>query len=238
MAATVTAAAAAAEAPMVAAVDPVVGRVALVAGATGLVGREILAALLADERWHHIHCVGRRAPALQHPRLTSQAVDLLHLPALPAVDDAFIALGTTIKAAGSQQAFRALDHDAVLAVARAARAAGATRLGLVSAMGADTRSRIFYNRVKGEVEAAVSTLGFETLVIARPSLLAGDRAALGQPTRMGERMGEILSRLLQPLIPAHYRVIQGRDVARALVAAVARGEAGRRILLSGQMQPA
>lgn len=217
------------------------GRVALVAGATGLVGREILAALLADEHWHHIHCVGRRAPALQHPRLTSHTVDLRHLPALPAlpaVDDAFIALGTTIKAAGSQQAFRALDHDAVLAVAQAARAAGATRLGLVSAMGADAGSRIFYNRVKGDVEAAVSTLGFETLVIARPSLLAGDRAALGQPARAGERIGLLLSAVLRPLIPADYRVIQARDVARALVAAVARGEAGQRILLSGQMQPA
>lgn len=214
------------------------GRVALVAGATGLVGREILAALLADERWHHIHCVGRRAPALQHPRLTSHTVDLRHLPALPAVDDAFIALGTTIKAAGSQQAFRALDHDAVLAVAQAARAAGATRLGLVSAMGADARSRIFYNRVKGDVEAAVSTLGFETLVIGRPSLLAGDRAAIGQPARAGERIGLLLSAVFRPLIPADYRVIQGRDVAGALVAAVARGEAGQRILQSGQMQPA
>jgi len=105
----------------------------------------------------------------------------------PAVDDVFIALGTTIKVAGSREAFRAVDFDAVVAVARAARAAGATRLGVVSAMGADSRSPVFYNRVKGEMEDAVQGLGFETVVIARPSLLAGDRTALKQAPRPGEK---------------------------------------------------
>ncbi|MEO8297238.1 MAG: NAD(P)H-binding protein [Burkholderiales bacterium] len=167
------------------------GRVALVAGATGLVGREVVALLLADPAYAAVHTVGRRAPPLQHPKLQHHAVDFTAEPglwALPALDEVFIALGTTIKVAGSQAAFRAVDFDAVLAVARAARQAGATRLGLVSAMGADAASRIFYSRVKGEVEAAVSRLGYSSVVIARPSMLHGDRTALDQPVRPGEQI--------------------------------------------------
>jgi uncharacterized protein YbjT (DUF2867 family) len=116
------------------------GRVVLVAGATGLVGREILAALLADKTYSAVHCVGRRALAQQHPKLTCHVVDFAALPTLPPVDDCFIALGTTIKVAGSQDAFRALDLKAVEALALAVRASGATKLGVVSAMGANSQS--------------------------------------------------------------------------------------------------
>lgn len=207
----------------------------LLAGATGLIGREILALLLAERGISAVHTLGRRAPALAHPRLHHHTTDLRSIPALPPVDRAFIALGTTIKVAGSQQAFRAVDHDAVLAVARAARTAGATRLGLVSAMGADAGSRVFYSRVKGEVEQAVAQIGFATLVIARPSLLVGDRATLGQPVRRGEIVGEAISRLLRPLIPSNYRAIRAADVAHALVTTVSRGAPGLQLLLSGQM---
>nr|WP_145551770.1 nucleoside-diphosphate sugar epimerase [Variovorax boronicumulans] len=208
----------------------------LLAGATGLVGREILALLLADRRVAAVHTLGRRAPPTPHAKLHHHPSDLRSIPALPPLDSAFIALGTTIKVAGSQQAFRAVDHDAVLAVARATRAAGARRLGLVSAMGADAGSRVFYNRVKGEVEQAVAQIGFESLVVARPSLLVGDRGPLGQPARRGEVVGEAISRWLRPLIPANYRPIRAADVARALVDALAQGQAGRRVLLSGAMQ--
>jgi uncharacterized protein YbjT (DUF2867 family) len=155
---------------------------------------------------------------------------------LPAHDDVYIALGTTIKQAGSQAAFRAVDVDAVLACARAARAAGATRLALVSALGADAGSRVFYNRVKGEVEAAVAALGFDAVVIAQPSLLLGDRAALGQPARLGEQLG---IRLLTPflgLIPATARPIRADVVARALVHAVEQGHPKLQRLPSAELQ--
>lgn len=207
----------------------------LVAGGSGLVGRELLQILLADPSVAAVHAVGRRELTLRHPRLVQHLVDFAALPALPRVDEAFIALGTTIKVAGSQAAFRAVDFDAVVAVAKAARAARATRLGVVSAMGADVRSRVFYSRVKGEMEQALSALGFETLVIARPSLLVGNREALGQPLRSGEEIGAKVSHWLAPLIPANYRPIPAAAVGRALVEAV-RDTAGRRVLLSGEMQ--
>lgn len=211
------------------------GRVALVAGATGLVGREILAAILADDTYAAVHGVGRRALATAHPKLSFHVVDFAALPALPPIDDVFIALGTTIKAAGSQQAFRAVDFDAVVALAAAARASGATRLGVVSAMGASETSLIFYNRVKGEMEHAVSRLGFESVVFARPSMLIGDRVALGQPERSGEKLALIFMRFAA-LIPANYRAIEAVRVARALIHAVKAGEKGTRVLLSGEMQ--
>ncbi|MEJ5990392.1 NAD(P)H-binding protein [Ramlibacter sp. PS3R-8] len=209
-------------------------RIALVAGATGLVGRDILQGLLADDSVTAVHALVRRPSGLQHPKLTAHVVDFAALPALPAVDEAYLALGTTIKVAGSQSAFRAIDFDANLAVAKAARAAGAKRLGLVSAMGADAGSALFYNRVKGELEAALASLGYETLVIARPSFLAGDRESLGQPVRGGEKLALRVSQWLRPVIPANLRSIAARDVAAALLREVP-AASGRRVLLSGAM---
>jgi uncharacterized protein YbjT (DUF2867 family) len=201
------------------------------------VGRQILQGLLADVSVEAVHTLGRRELQLRHLKLTQHRVDFKALPALPRVGEAFVALGSTIKAAGSQEAFRAVDFNAVVAVARAAKAAGATRLGVVSAMGANARSGVFYNRVKGEMEEALSALGFETLVIARPSLLVGDREALGQPARRGEELGLKVSRWLGPVIPGNYRPIEAQAVARALLAAM-RTTKGRQVLLSGEMQKA
>ena len=212
------------------------GRAVLVAGATGLVGREIVAILLADKMNRVVHCVGRRPLALRHPRLQSHVVDFAALPVLPRMDDCFIALGTTIKVAGSQAGFCAIDLDAVVAVARAAQSAGATNFGVISAMGANPKSSVFYNRTKGEMELALASMGLTSLVIARPSLLDGDRAALGQPERGGEGFGLVLARRLRPLIPANYRAISAQDVAHALVRAVRAARPGVVTLMSGEMQ--
>lgn len=214
------------------------GRTALVAGATGLVGREVLAALLADKRYAAIHSIGRRTLPLQHAKLRQTVVNFATLGALPRVDDVFICLGTTIKVAGSQAAFQAIDRDAVVAVARAARSQGAGGLGVVSAMGADAHSRIFYNRTKGEMEEALQALGFERLLIARPSMLAGQREALEQPLRRGEQVALHITRWLKPLIPADYRSIAVADVAQALVKNLASMPAGVQCMLSGEMQGA
>ena len=210
-------------------------RTVIIAGATGLVGREILRGLLADPAIAHVHVLGRRAPPVVSPKLTAHVVDFAALPSLPSADELYLALGTTIKTAGSQAAFRAIDHDANLAIAKAALASGTRRVGLVSAMGADATSRIFYSRVKGELENDLTALPFAGLVIARPSLLVGARAELGQPSRPGEDWGARLSRLLGVLIPPNYKPIKAADVAAALLAAVP-SATGTMVLLSGAMR--
>jgi len=211
-------------------------RSALLAGASGLVGRALLARLLADERYGRVHVLLRRPVELTaHRRAVRHTVDFGRLPRLPHVDDAFIALGTTMRAVGSQAEFRRVDLDAVIATARAARAAGASRLGVVSAVGADPASRVFYLRVKGEMERAVATLGYASVVIARPSLLLGERAALGQPSRFVEGLAQ---RLLGPVsgwLPRSLRPIAAHEVARALHEAVCDAPAGVTLLPSEQM---
>ena len=211
-------------------------RVALIAGATGLVGQEVLKVLLADQSYKAVHVVGRRAPRVQHPKLVVHISASLADFACPAVDDVFIALGTTIKVAGSQAAFKAIDGDTVVAIAAAAKAVGASRLAVVSAMGASAQSGVFYNQVKGEMEAAVSQLGFEVVVLARPALLAGDRDALEQPERIAEKLSLVAFKLFKPLIPANYRSIQASSVARAMVNTLQTAGAGKHVLLSGDMQ--
>lgn len=212
------------------------GRVIWLAGATGLVGREILQLLLADASVGTVHCLGRRPPDIQHAKLNFMAVDFLAPPQLPKADECFIALGTTIKVAGSQAAFRAVDLDAVVKLALAAKRAGVTKVGVVSAMGANTQSRVFYNRIKGEMEMNLARMGFKSLVIARPSLIDGDRAALHQAGRAGEGLGLMLARGMRAFIPADYRAIAAGDVAKALVNAVHAGKPGVETLMSGAMQ--
>lgn len=211
-------------------------RTVALAGATGLVGREILQGLLADSTVSAIHVLGRRALATGHPKITAHTVDFRALPALPPVDEVYLALGTTIKVAGSQAAFRAVDFDANLAIAKAALAAGAKRVGLVSAIGASAKSGTFYSRVKGELEDALAALAFDGLVIARPSFLAGDRESLGQPVRRGEGLALAVSRLLGPLVPRGYRPVHAADVAKALLARVPIA-LGRSVVSSSEMQP-
>nr|WP_315465830.1 nucleoside-diphosphate sugar epimerase [uncultured Rhodoferax sp.] len=213
-------------------------RVAVVAGATGLVGRAVLAALLADKHTSAAHSLGRRTLPWTHPKLTQHIVDFAALPELPQIDDVFVCLGTTIKVAGSQAAFRAVDYEAIVAVAQMGRARGATKLGVVSAMGADAKSGVFYNRVKGEVEDAIAQLGYTSVSIVRPSLLVGDRSPLNQPERPGERIGLVLSQLLKPILPANYLPVHAEDVAAGLVQAVKAGQPGVRRILSGALQGA
>jgi uncharacterized protein YbjT (DUF2867 family) len=214
-----------------------VPRKAWLAGASGLVGRALLARLLADARYVQVLALLRRAVDLPaHPRLACRQVDFDHLPPLALVDDVFIALGTTLKAAGSQAAFRKVDFDAVVNTARGGRAAGARRLMVVSALGADAGSRVFYNRVKGEMEQAVTALGYDTVVLAQPSLLLGDRAALGQPLRLGEAAAQWLLRPGLRLLPQRVRPIEATAVARALHEAAWNAATGVTRLPSARMQ--
>lgn len=220
-----------------------------VAGASGLVGGALLRSLQADPRVGQVLALRRRPPAhgatapeASHP--PAKLRWLLQDPArlgppgatpLPPLDIAFCALGTTIAQAGSQAAFRAVDLDAVLAFAHAAQAAGAQRFGLVSALGADAGSRVFYNRVKGEAEAALQAMGWPRLVIAQPSLLLGNRAALGQTARPAEQWAQRLSPALGWLLPQRVRPIPAEVVARALHRALLADGPALQVLPSDQL---
>ena len=229
--------------------NPALPRVCI-AGATGLVGRALLDCLARDVRIGPITVLVRQAgqlPALlsvsdkvRGQVLEFQALGRAGMPGLPATDWAFCCLGTTIKAAGSQAAFRAVDFDAVLAFARAAKVAGASRLAVVSALGADARSAMFYNRVKGEMEQELKALDLPSLVIARPSLLLGERSALGQAGRSGESFAQAAAQLMMPalgwLMPRRFWPIQAEAVAAAMLNALSDGQPGLQLLESNHLQ--
>ncbi len=214
--------------------DPVRGaspRTALIAGATGLVGGHLARLLIADPAYAHVVTLGRRNLPADDPRHTHHIVDFDDLEAsrdLLACDDAFCALGTTIKSAGSKEAFRRVDLEYVRSFARQARLAGAQRFALVSSHGADPNSFAFYTRVKGEAERAVADEPFRAVCIARPSLLLGDR----DEDRMGERLAQRILGALSPVLRgplANLRPIHAGAAARALVATVQNGPDGVRV---------
>jgi uncharacterized protein YbjT (DUF2867 family) len=192
----------------------------LLAGATGLVGSRVLEALLAARI--AVTPVGRRATG-RVPEEIVCAFDAL--PPLPRAGVAVCALGTTIAAAGSRPAFRAVDHDAVLAFARGARQAGASRFIVVTAVGADARSGVFYARVKGEVEAALARVGFDRLDIVQPGMLIGPRSE----RRPVEAVLQWLTPKLDPLLVGgldRYGAIDAGVVAAAIVTLVSREAPG------------
>ncbi|MCV2352152.1 NAD(P)H-binding protein [Paucibacter sp. Y2R2-4] len=213
------------------------------AGATGLIGRALLEGLLPQAL--QLELLLRRpatdlpASPRVHPHLVDFSREDLGGAPLPPPQAVLISLGSTMAQAGSAEAFRAVDFEAVLHVAQAAKRAGASRCAVVSALGADANSKVFYNQVKGEMEQALVALQFDRLVIARPSLLRGARgarAALGQPDRPGERWALTLTRPLQPLIPLRWRPIDAAVVARALCLALRQAGPAVQVLESQQLQ--
>jgi uncharacterized protein YbjT (DUF2867 family) len=192
---------------------------ALLLGATGLVGGHVLAALLADDAYTSIVTLGRRPLAHTHPKLTHHVIDFDRLDAVAGVirgDDVFCCLGTTIGQAGSQEAFRKVDYVYPVEIARRAHANGSAQWLMVSALGANARSPIFYNRVKAEAEAAVRALPFRGVYLFRPSLLTGNR----REARKGEQMAEVVLNACSFLLHGplrKYRAIAGATVAKALV---------------------
>ena len=209
-------------------------RRALVAGPTGLVGRALVQQLLDDPDVTEVVAVARRPLAIPHPKLTEAVVDFDHLQdlAAPPVDDYYCCLGTTIRQAGSQEAFRTVDLVYAVTLAHLALAAGATRCFVVSAMGANPASHVFYSRVKGELEAELARLPFRTVVALRPSLLDGPRSEF----RPGERAALALMKPLRPLVPARYRAVPAAMVAKALLAASRSAAEGRFVVESDAIE--
>jgi uncharacterized protein YbjT (DUF2867 family) len=208
---------------------PAASRVALVAGGSGLVGRQLLALLLAAPEYSRVHAISRRPLPMDHTRLANRVLRFdapleSQLKGL-VVQDAFCCLGTTLRKAGSQSAFRAVDHDLVLAFARAAQTAGAERLVLVSSVGADATSNNFYLRVKGETERDLEALRMRSLDILQPSLLLGARAALRPAELLGQAAGWTFGALLMGGL-ARYRPVEASLVAAAMRGAARSGRLG------------
>lgn len=204
----------------------------LLLGATGAVGREVLAQALADARVGQVIAPTRRALAA-HEKLLNPVTDFAPLDAAAPwwrADAVVCALGTTIKVAGSQPAFAAVDRDLVIDTARRARQAGATRMALNTALGASPKGN-FYLRTKAQAEEGVRALGYPSLTIVRPSLIIAERAAV----RPGEVAGLWVSRALGPLIPRRYRPVAAARIARALLEAALQGLPGDRTIESEQI---
>jgi uncharacterized protein YbjT (DUF2867 family) len=194
-------------------------RSALLLGATGLVGSELLSLLLADGEYRQVTVLVRRNLAVANPKLVQRIADFDNLAKVGdafAVDDVFCCLGTTIKKAGSQEAFRKVDYTYPLESAKLAVQQGAKQYLIITALGANAQSAIFYNRVKGEVEEAIEQLPLNGFHIFRPSLLLGDR----QESRLGEQIASVVMRPLGFLLAGplkKYRGIPARTVARAML---------------------
>ncbi len=202
----------------------------LLVGATGLVGQSVLTSALADPHVTRLVAPTRR-PLPPHPKLVNPLVDFDALPAdAPwwAVDGVICTLGTTIKKAGSQSAFRRVDHDYPLAVATLARRHGAGSFAVVSSVGADASSRTFYLRTKGEMEAALRSVGFPSLTILRPSFIGGDRTE----RRPFEALALRLFSALPFLLPRRYRVVPADRIARTLLSAALAARPGAHLVES------
>lgn len=199
---------------------------AVVFGATGLVGTSLLAELSITESVTSVVTYGRRAPSAECPKMSfvKGSYDALDDDlSNTSVDHCFIALGTTIRNAGSQDAFRNVDFRMVVEAAKWAKTRGAQSLALVSSVGANANAFAFYPRVKGEAEEALKALELPKLLIFRPGLLLGERNEF----RFGETLATPLMRILNPLLlgsTARYRAISAQDVARAMVRLSLRSE--------------
>jgi len=206
-------------------------RRAWLAGATGVVGGYCLDALLADADCARVHAFVRRPLASSDAKLSAHIVDfdrLAEMPTPPPVDEAYCCLGTTMKQAGSREAFERVDYSYVLAFAELALLSGATQFLLVSAVGADAQSPFYYSRVKGRAEEAVQALGFRCVHIFRPSLLLGPR----EEERPLEALSKAIAPAFAPLMLgslAIYRPVHARDVARRMVAVAAENRSGRHV---------
>ncbi len=208
-------------------------KTALLIGATGLIGDLLTHRLVESPAYERVKVLVRRSLNWQHPRLQEILVDFEHTNGLLVQgDDIFCCLGTTMKQAGSQAAFRKVDYQYPLEIAQLGLNNGARQFALVSSMGADPKSTFFYNRVKGETERDLAALAYPTLLTFRPSLLLGDR----REPRLGERIGAGVMRLVGPLLPARYRPITAAKVANAMLETAQQGLSGNHIFESDQLQ--
>lgn len=189
-------------------------KTAIIVGATGLIGKELCKQLIADARYEKVKLLVRKHQELRHPKIEELIIDFNNLNDLSILgDELYCCLGTTIKTAGSKEAFYKVDYEYVVQIAKQALQSGVRKIVVVSAMAANKNSSVFYNKVKGEMEEAVSQLGFQNCIIVRPSMLLGNRAEF----RLGELIGKKVMMALSFLIPAKYKAIYDHQVVKAMI---------------------
>ena len=212
-------------------------KTALLAGATGLIGSQLLPLLLATERYSKVIVVGRTALPLAHPKLTQVVTDLSKLQDVRLkliADDVFCCLGTTLRQAGSKEAFYKVDFLYVVTLAALTAGNFASQFMVISSLGAAAGSRWYYSRVKGQMEESVRQMPFRAIHIFRPSLLLGPRA---QP-RLGEQLSAVMLGVLRPLLRGSllkYRPVQAATVAAAMLRAAEDDGGGLRVHLSDEI---
>ncbi|MFN3487483.1 MAG: oxidoreductase [Emticicia sp.] len=208
-------------------------KTALVVGASGLIGKHLTNKLLASNYYEKVSVIVRKPLNIIHPKLEQIVMDFDNLDASKIVaDDIFCCLGTTMKQAGSKEAFHKVDFTYPLNFAKAGLVNGAKQFLFVSSMGADEKSLVYYSRVKGEIEKALSDLRYSTLIIVRPSMLAGER----ENPRMGEKIGKVFMEFFAPLMPDKYKVIAGEKVAQAMLELAQKGTKNKDIVESDSLQ--
>jgi uncharacterized protein YbjT (DUF2867 family) len=202
-------------------------KTAALLGATGLIGGHLLDLLLQDGDYQTIRVLSRRPLDIHNPKIELVVLDFSDEAAFKAAiegcDAVFCSVGTTQnKVKGDMAAYRKVDYDIPVNAARFCAETGCPRFLLVSSVGADSKGRNFYIKLKGEVEDQVGSMAISSISIFRPSMLLGQRGEF----RLGEKIAQVLMRALAFLIPSDYKPIHGRDVARAMIAAAKRSEAG------------
>ena len=208
-------------------------KTALVLGATGLIGNILTHRLVESSLYANVKVLVRKSLDWKHPRLQEVQFDFDHPNGLlTQASDIFCCLGTTIKKAGSKAAFRKVDYQYPMDIARLGLANGAQQFAIVTAMGADVDSSVFYNKVKGETERDLTAMNYPTLLIFRPSLLFGNRSE----NRLGERIAAGAMRLFNPLIPAKYKGIEAEKVANAMLQTTQEELTGKHIFESDTLQ--
>jgi uncharacterized protein YbjT (DUF2867 family) len=208
---------------------------ALLVGASGLIGKQLLHLLLQDSYYDSIITFTRHPLNVNHPKLTNIVIDFDRLTEHYSscnTNHVFCCLGTTIKQAKSKEAFRKVDYEYPVEIARMTKSLGADKYLLVSALGADKKSAIFYNQTKGETEAAIEAIGFNTLHIFQPSLLLGNR----DEGRSGEDAAKIVYKFFGFLIPKKYKALDSAKVARAMLVYAKENKMGTFIHPSAALQ--
>lgn len=208
-------------------------RVALVIGASGLVGKQVVQQLSESNQYAKVKVLLRSKMVLEHPKIEQIIIDFNKISALTlTADDIFCCLGTTMAKAGSKEAFYKVDFTFPLEIAKSMLQNGAETFAIVTAMGASASSFVYYNKVKGQIEDTLKSLDYQRLVIVRPSMLLGER----QEKRLGETIGKVLMKSIDFLTPKKYKAVYDKQVAAAMIHAVLTETKKLQIIESDKLQ--